>query len=197
MGKNIKKQGANLTLKIMLTSILPIILIGTMAYVAMNQVRDYVADSLVQKMMKIATHDLGMAFSGGATSAQTEENQDKEYTDEERGDVLGNLKIAMDEVKDSTGAEYVMYYNATPLINTFESDISEVEGVGAISDDILAGSIETPMISIAALALSSISLRSRVSSLSPNTSETRLPFLGSRLSRIFSVASNPGIRENS
>lgn len=138
MGKNIKKQGANLTLKIMLTSILPIILIGTMAYVAMNQVRDYVADSLVQKMMKIATHDLGMAFSGGATSAQTEENQDKEYTDEERGDVLGNLKIAMDEVKDSTGAEYVMYYNATPLINTFESDISEVEGVGAISDDILA-----------------------------------------------------------
>ena len=138
MEKNIKKQGANLTLKIMLTSILPIILIGTMAYVAMNQVRDYVADSLVQKMMKIATHDLGMAFSGGATSAQTEENQDKEYTDEERGDVLGNLKIAMDEVKDSTGAEYVMYYNATPLINTFESDISEVEGVGAISDDILA-----------------------------------------------------------
>ncbi|MBQ2089540.1 MAG: methyl-accepting chemotaxis protein [Lachnospiraceae bacterium] len=138
MGKNIKKQGANLTLKIMLTSILPIILIGVMAYAAMNQVRDYVADSLVQKMMKIATHDLGMAFSGGATSAQTEENQDKEYTDEERGDVLGNLKIAMDEVKDSTGAEYVMYYNATPLINTFESDISEVEGVGAISDDILA-----------------------------------------------------------
>lgn len=138
MGKNIKKQGANLTLKIMLTSILPIILIGVMAYAAMNQVRDYVADSLVQKMMKIATHDLSMAFSGGATSAQAEENQNKEYSDEERGDVLGNLKTAMDEVKDSTGAEYVMYYNATPLINTFESDISEVEGVGAISDDILA-----------------------------------------------------------
>lgn len=138
MGKNIKKQGANLTLKIMLTSILPIILIGVMAYAAMNQVRDYVADSLVQKMMKIATHDLSMAFSGGATSAQAEENQNKEYSDEERGDVLGNLKTAMDEVKDSTGAEYVMYYNASPLINTFESDISEVEGVGAISDDILA-----------------------------------------------------------
>lgn len=136
MGKNIKKQGANLTLKIMLTSILPIILIGTMAYFAMNQVRDYVADSLVQKMMKIATHDLSMAFSGGATS--TQEKQNKEYSDDERGDVLGNLKTAMDEVKDSTGAEYVMYYNASPLINTFESDISEVEGVGAISDDILA-----------------------------------------------------------
>lgn len=138
MRKNIKKQGANLTLKIMLTSILPIILIGVMAYAAMNQVRDYVADSLVQKMMKIATHDLGMAFSGGATSTQKEENQNKEYSDEERGDVLGNLKTAMDEVKDSTGAEYVMYYNASPLINTFESDISEVEGVGAISDDMLA-----------------------------------------------------------
>jgi len=123
-------------LKIMLTSILPIILIGVMAYAAMNQVRDYVADSLVQKMMKIATHDLSMAFSGGATS--TQENQNKEYSDEERGDVLGNLKTAMDEVKDSTGAEYVMYYNASPLINTFESDISEVEGVGAISDDMLA-----------------------------------------------------------
>lgn len=136
MEKNIKKQGANLTLKIMLTSILPIILIGVMAYAAMNQVRDYVADSLVQKMMKIATHDLSMAFSGGATS--TQENQNKEYSDEERGDVLGNLKTAMDEVKDSTGAEYVMYYNASPLINTFESDISEVEGVGAISDDMLA-----------------------------------------------------------
>ena len=120
----------------MLTSILPIILIGVMAYAAMNQVRDYVADSLVQKMMKIATHDLSMAFSGGATS--TQENQNKEYSDEERGDVLGNLKTAMDEVKDSTGAEYVMYYNASPLINTFESDISEVEGVGAISDDMLA-----------------------------------------------------------
>ena len=136
MEKNIKKQGANLTLKIMLTSILPIILIGVMAYAAMNQVRDYVADSLVQKMMKIATHDLSMAFSGGATS--TQENQNKEYSDEERGDVLGNLKTAMDEVKDSTGAEYVLYYNASPLINTFESDISEVEGVGAISEDILA-----------------------------------------------------------
>lgn len=136
MGKNIKKQGANLTLKIMLTSILPIILIGVMAYAAMNQVRDYVADSLVQKMMKIATHDLSMAFSGGATS--TQQNQNKEYSDEERGDVLGNLKTAMDEVKDSTGAEYVMYYNASPLVNTFESDISEVEGVGAISDDMLA-----------------------------------------------------------
>lgn len=136
MEKNIKKQGANLTLKIMLTSILPIILIGVMAYAAMNQVRDYVADSLVQKMMKIATHDLSMAFSGGATS--TQDNQNKEYSDEERGDVLGNLKTAMDEVKDSTGAEYVMYYNASPLINTFESDISEVEGVGAISDDMLA-----------------------------------------------------------
>ncbi|MBE5897845.1 MAG: methyl-accepting chemotaxis protein [Lachnospiraceae bacterium] len=123
-------------MKIMLTSILPIILIGVMAYAAMNQVRDYVADSLVQKMMKIATHDLSMAFSGGATS--TQENQNKEYSDEERGDVLGNLKTAMDEVKDSTGAEYVMYYNASPLINTFESDISEVEGVGAISDDMLA-----------------------------------------------------------
>ena len=81
MGKNIKKQGANLTLKIMLTSILPIILIGTMAYFAMNQVRDYVADSLVQKMMKIATHDLSMAFSGGATS--TQEKQNKEYSDDE------------------------------------------------------------------------------------------------------------------
>ena len=136
MEKNIKKQGANLTLKIMLTSILPIILIGVMAYAAMNQVRDYVADSLVQKMMKIATHDLSMAFSGGATS--TQDNQNKEYSDEERGDVLGNLKTAMDEVKDSTGAEYVLYYNASPLINTFESDISEVEGVGAISEDILA-----------------------------------------------------------
>ena len=136
MEKNIKKQGANLTLKIMLTSILPIILIGVMAYAAMNQVRDYVADSLVQKMMKIATHDLSMAFSGGAAS--TQDNQNKEYSDEERGDVLGNLKTAMDEVKDSTGAEYVLYYNASPLINTFESDISEVEGVGAISEDILA-----------------------------------------------------------
>ncbi len=138
MGKNIKKQGANLTLKIMLTSILPIILIGVMAYASMNQVRDYVADSLVQKMMKIATHDLSMAFSGGSTSAQAEEKQNKEYSDDERGDVLGNLKTAMDEVKDATGAEYVMYYNASPLINTFESDISEVEGVGAISDDMLA-----------------------------------------------------------
>jgi hypothetical protein len=138
MEKNIKKQGANLTLKIMLTSILPIILIGVMAYAAMNQVRDYVADSLVQKMMKIAAHDLSMAFSGGSTSTQAQENQNKEYTEEERGDVLGNLKTAMDEVKDSTGAEYVLYYNATPLINTFESDISEVEGVGAISEDILA-----------------------------------------------------------
>jgi methyl-accepting chemotaxis protein len=138
MGKNIKKQGANLTLKIMLTSILPIILIGVMAYASMNQVRDYVADSLVQKMMKIAAHDLSMAFSGGSTSAQAEEKQNKEYSDDERGDVLGNLKTAMDEVKDATGAEYVMYYNASPLINTFESDISEVEGVGAISDDMLA-----------------------------------------------------------
>ncbi|MBO6155095.1 MAG: hypothetical protein J6O60_06615 [Lachnospiraceae bacterium] len=136
MEKNIKKQGANLTLKIMLTSILPIILIGVLAYAAMNQVRDYVADSLVQKMMKIAAHDLSMAFSGGATSAQ--DNQNKEYSEEERGDVLGNLKNAMAEVKDSTGAEYVLYYNASPLINTFESDISEVEGVGAISEDVLA-----------------------------------------------------------
>ncbi|MCR5355322.1 MAG: hypothetical protein K6E43_07035 [Lachnospiraceae bacterium] len=137
MGKNIKKQGANLTLKIMLTSILPIILIGAMAYASMNQVRDYVADSLVQKMMKIAAHDLSMAFSGGSAS-QAENNGEKEYSDEERGDVLGNLKNAMAEVKDSTGAEYVLYYNATPLINTFESDISEVAGVGAIDEEILA-----------------------------------------------------------
>lgn len=137
MEKNIKKQGANLTLKIMLTSILPIILIGTMAYVAMNQVRDYVADSMVQKMLKISSHDLSMAFSGGS-STKAQENSDKEYSDEERGDVLGELQISMNEVKSATGAEYVLYYNASPLINTFESDISEVEGVGAISDDMLA-----------------------------------------------------------
>lgn len=137
MEKNIKKQGANLTLKIMLTSILPIILIGTMAYVAMNQVRDYVADSMVQKMLKISSHDLSMAFSGGS-STKAQENSDKEYSDEERGDVLGELQISMNEVKSATGAEYVLYYNASALINTFDSDISEVEGVGAISDDMLA-----------------------------------------------------------
>ena len=57
--------------------------------------------------------------------------------------------------------------------------------------------IWTPIFSMAWDARSSISFRSSVSILSEKISEITLCFLDSLFKRMFSVAVNPGIRENS
>ncbi len=130
MGKGVSKPRGNLTVEIMSVSILPMLIIGMMIFVAMYQVRDYVAESLVQKLIKIANHDLSTAFSEVGTANDTENNSDEV--------MLDKLNTVIGEVKDDTGAEYVMYYNSMPIIYTFEPDVLEVEGVGVITDDIMA-----------------------------------------------------------
>ena len=62
---------------------------------------------------------------------------------------------------------------------------------------IMCLSMATPIFSTDSFARLSISARSRVFSLFPNISEIKLYFSGSLFNRMFSVASNPGISENS
>ncbi|MCR5144705.1 MAG: methyl-accepting chemotaxis protein [Lachnospiraceae bacterium] len=130
MKDNNKKKGAGLTVKIMMLSIVPIILSGAIAYASLTEIRDQVAESLVSKMMEIATDDLSMAFTGGSGQKQS-----TGQSDEERANTLDALQVDMDEVKETTGADYILYYNDSALINSFDSDVSKVKGIGTITKE--------------------------------------------------------------
>lgn len=131
--KSAGKKGANLVAKITIVAMLPLILMLVISIMGFTQVGDYVADALVQRVMEPAIGELGYAITGGMN--MTTEDSNREYSDDEKTDVLGNLTTVMKEVKEKTGADFTLYYNQTMLVTTMEGDVSEVEGIGMLSDE--------------------------------------------------------------